>query len=321
MSILIYIEHDGDGITDLSLQCISTGKELAEKNNLKLHCALISADPQNLTADLNKYPIDEINCVTNLELSSYLPGNYASALKSIIDSVTPRLVIIPASTTGNDLAPRTAGLLKVPCVLSCQRIAFENNAPVLHRLEFDAKAIAEYKSRNGGIMLVTVTDGIADPLDQIGDGSAAINQFDWSPDPGLTRSTIVSRDVVRKTVNLKDASVIIGGGAGVGTSDNFALLEQLAEKLGGEIGATRAAVDAGWVRAERQIGQTGVNIKPDLYIACGISGAVQHLVGIREAKTIVAINTDSSAPIFKMAHYKIVGDLCSVIPKLIENLS
>jgi electron transfer flavoprotein alpha subunit len=139
--------------------------------------------------------------------------------------------------------------------------------------------------------------------------------------PEALRGAVQRREVVKKTVNLKDAKVIIGGGAGVGNRENFALLERLAEKLGGELGATRASVDAGWISAERQIGQTGVTVRPDLYIACGISGAVQHLVGIREAKTVVAINSDASAPIFRVSHYRIVGDLTVVVPKLVELLA
>jgi electron transfer flavoprotein alpha subunit len=127
--------------------------------------------------------------------------------------------------------------------------------------------------------------------------------------------------VAAKTVNLKDAKIIVGAGAGVGSKENFGKIEELAAKLGAEIGATRAVVDAGWLPADHQIGQTGATVRPDLYIACGISGAVQHWVGISEAKKIIAVNTDKAAPIMKHAHYRVVGDLNDVVPKLVKLLA
>ena len=134
------------------------------------------------------------------------------------------------------------------------------------------------------------------------------------------RARIVKRDVVKKTVNLREAKAIVVAGAGVGGKKNLALVEQLAAALGGEVGATRAAVDAGWLTAERQIGQTGVTVRPRVYVACGVSGAVQHRVGMTDSQTIVAINTDAGAPIFKFAHYRVLGDLEVVIPKLLALL-
>jgi len=192
-------------------------------------------------------------------------------------------------------------------------VALADGKPVMKRLEFDAKAFAKYVATGAGPVLVTLKDGIAEAPAK-GNATGQATALSVSVAPG--GATVERREVVRKTVNLKDAKIIIGGGAGVGNAANFKLLEQLAAKLGAEIGATRAAVDAGWCSHERQIGQTGVTVRPELYIAAGISGAVQHIVGIRDAKKIVAINTDPSAPIFKLAHYKIVGDLNQVVPKL-----
>lgn len=129
---------------------------------------------------------------------------------------------------------------------------------------------------------------------------------------------VLKRDVAKKTVNLRDAKVIVAAGAGVGSTEGLDLVRQLADALGAEIGATRAVVDAGWLPADHQIGQTGATVRPDLYIGCGISGAVQHQVGMLDARKIIAINTDANAPIFKIAHYKVVGDLKAVVPKLLK---
>jgi electron transfer flavoprotein alpha subunit len=134
------------------------------------------------------------------------------------------------------------------------------------------------------------------------------------------KASVVKRDVARKSVNLKEARVIVAAGAGVGTKDNFTKIQDLAAALGAQIGATRAVVDAGWLPADHQIGQTGATVRPDLYIGCGVSGAVQHWVGMMDARTIIAINSDKNAPLMKRAHYRVAGDLNVVIPKLIKLL-
>jgi electron transfer flavoprotein alpha subunit len=317
--ILVYIEHTADGITDLSLQTMAFAKQLAAGQNLSVEAMIAGKALGDRPAEVLSHGADEVFALEHDAFEHYLSAPTAEALCTLVQEKKPLLVLLPASTVGNDLAPITAGKLDAACVVDCDGVEFENGEPRFLRTEFDARARMSYAPTGTGSSFVTLKDGIADAQ---GPAEVTGKQTPRSVDlpDACLKSKIEKREVVQKTVNLKDASVIIGGGAGVGTADNFHLLETLAQKLNGEIGATRASVDAGWVSAERQIGQTGVTVRPDLYIACGISGAVQHSVGIRDAKTIVAINSDASAPIFRMAHYRLVGDLNDVVPKLVELL-
>ncbi len=316
--ILVYIEHDDDGVTDLSFQCLAKGRALAEEKGWKLGCVAAGAEATAFAAELLARGASAVYAASDAKLRHYLPTPYSKVVGSVLEDQSSQLCLFPASTVGNDLAPLIAGKLGLPAVLDCQDIAFVGAELRLTRLEFDAKALTAYAPAGPGPVLATCKDGIAEAAPPGAGGQGETVAVDVTLEESDLKSIIDRREVVRKTVNLKDAKVIVGGGAGVGTAANFQLLEQLAEALGGEVGATRATVDAGWASAERQIGQTGVTVRPDLYIACGISGAVQHCVGIRDAKTIVAINTDPSAPIFRMAHYRIVGDLVEVVPKLIK---
>lgn len=316
--ILVYIEHDQDGITELSLQCLTKGRQLANAQSRSLGAVALGAEPAGLVDQLRSGGADIVYTGAADELEPYLPGPHASVLAAAVADKAPKLCLLPASTVGNDLAPRLAGKLDAPAILDCLDIALDGDKPVAKRLEFDAKAYSSYAPAAGGALVATCKDGIAEPAEAPGAGE--VDTLAVALEDGDLKSQVERREVAHKTVNLKDAKIIIGGGAGVGSADNFKILEDLAQRLGGEIGATRAAVDAGWVSAERQIGQTGVTVRPDVYIACGISGAVQHCVGMRDAKTIVAINLDGSAPIFKLAHYRIVGDLVDVVPKLVTLL-
>ncbi len=314
--ILVYIEHDDDGITDISLQCISKGRRLADAAALKLGAVVLGADVAATAADVAGRGVDVVYTVSNPALEAYLTRPAAKALAAIVADKGVKLCLLPSSTVGNDLAPYLGGLCDAGVVVDCQDVACDGDTVVGKRMEFDAKVMTSYAVN--GAAVITLADGADEPA-AAGAGNAETVAVDVALDDA-TGNVVEKREVARKTVNLKDAKVIIGGGAGVGSADNFQLLEDLAAKLNAEIGATRASVDAGWVSAERQIGQTGVKVGPELYIAVGISGAVQHLVGIRDARKIVAINTDDSAPIFKVADYKVVGDLAAVVPKMTELL-
>ncbi len=311
--ILVYIEHDESGVSDLSLQALALATRLGGGDAL-----LLGENVSALAATVLAHGAQDVLAVEHPALAGHVALPAAHALKAVVMERAPRLVLVPSSTVGNDLAPLAAGLLEAACIVDCDGVEGDEGAWRFLRTEFDARVRAVYEAVGEGPALVTVKDGIAEAAPAVG-GQVVATRVELGPE--ALRGAVQRREVVKKTVNLKDAKVIIGGGAGVGNRENFALLERLAEKLGGELGATRASVDAGWISAERQIGQTGVTVRPDLYIACGISGAVQHLVGIREAKTVVAINSDASAPIFRVSHYRIVGDLTVVVPKLVELLA
>ena len=313
--MLVFIEHDESGVTDLSLQALALARGLGGEPE----ALLMGESLGGLAAEVLGRGAASVLVLEHPALRRHLAMSASRALAEVVKEHLPDLVLLPASTVGNDLAPRAAALLDAACVVDCDGLELAGPTPRLLRTEFDARVRAAYEPTGAGPVFVTLKDGVAETLPvEAGDGKVVTQSITLADDD--LRAAVERREVARKTVNLKDARVIVGGGAGVGGQANFALLERLAARLGGEIGATRASVDAGWVSAERQIGQTGVTVRPDLYIACGISGAVQHLVGIREAKIVVAINSDASAPIFRVSHYRIVGDLTTVVPKLIELL-
>lgn len=312
--ILVYMEHEGGQASDLSLQLLALARSLGD---VELSACCAAGDAGSLVASALKHGAQSAFVAEHAAFSSYLGKPVSQALAAAVKAAAPDLVLLPASTIGNDLGPLTAATLEAPCLSDCDGLELDEGTLLALRTEFDARARVCYKAE-GGPFFITVKDGVVPAAEQPVDGETTALSIELTEEQ--LRASVSSREVADKTVNLKDAPVIIGGGAGVGTGENFALLEKLAKRVGGEIGATRASVDAGWVSAERQIGQTGVTVRPDLYIACGISGAIQHVVGIRDAKTIVAINSDASAPIFRVSHYKIVGDLNTIVPKLLEVL-
>ena len=317
--ILVIAELVDNALTDISLQCLAKARELAAGKS-KVVCAVAGAGIGNAAKQLASCGADAVYAADDTQLAHYLTTPYRKVMGDLIRQLSPSVILTPSSTQGNDLAPALAVEFNAACVLDCQLATAQGDQVVFGRPEFDRKVMTRFSSK-GTMVIATLKDGVAAPAVADSSKSAPISALAVALDASHLKSKIVKRDVAHKTVNLKDAKVIVSGGAGVGTKESFKLLEDLAAKLGGEVGATRAAVDAGWVSAERQVGQTGVTVRPDLYFACGISGAVQHRVGMMDSKKIVAINTDSGAPIFKFAHYRLTGDLKTIVPKLLKLLN
>jgi electron transfer flavoprotein alpha subunit len=316
--ILVYIELTEDGISDLSLQCLKKGKELAAQSGTKLSAAVIGTQLQETAKTAVAYGADTVYTVEDAKLKNYLPTPYKKALVNLFEKSKPLAVLLPSSPQGYDLAPLLAAKTNSACILDCQKVEAAGKSLVGKKLEFDRKVYTSYTAVPGKSTVLTLRDGIAETGNPEASRKGNVTPVSVSLSDSDFLSKILRRDVVKSTVNLKAAKIIVTAGAGVGSKENFKLVEDLARSLGGEVGATRPVVDAGWTTADRQIGQTGVTVKPDLYVACGVSGAIQHRVGMLDAKTIIAINSDSAAPIFKFAHYRLTGDLLEIIPKLIK---
>ena len=228
-----------------------------------------------------------------------------------------------ATVNGRDLGPRLAAKLKTGLTADCTELAIDEEKGLLlqTRPAFGGNLMATIVCPNHRPQMATVRPGVMKRREAEEGRTGETVKFD--PDfSDLDIKTKIKEIVkeTKKTVNLEDANVIVAGGRGLGDPEGFDLIEKLADALGGEVGSSRACVDAGWIEQPRQVGQTGKNVQPDLYIACGISGAIQHLAGMSNSKVIVAINKDANAPIFKAADYGIVGDLYDVVPQIIESL-
>lgn len=318
--ILVYVELLDGSASDGALQCLAKARQLADESGATLAAAVIGAELAAVPSTLIAQGADVVFVADDPRLRDFLGGPYRKVLADLAARRTFSAVVLPSSTQGNDLAPGLAARMDAACVLDAQLLTLHGGALQVSRPELDRKVMTTYAAVGSRPMVVTLRDGAAEASRP--DPARHGEVVKVSVELGTTadRSRIVRRDVVKKTVNLREAKAIVVAGAGVGGKKNLALIEQLAAALGGEVGATRAAVDAGWLTAERQIGQTGVTVRPRLYVACGVSGAVQHRVGMADSQTIVAINTDAAAPIFKFAHYRVLGDLEAVIPKLLALL-
>lgn len=316
--VWVYVEYDSKGLTDLTQQCLSCGRRLAHELGGRLCAVALGDDLAPVTSALAEEGINAVLQAEDDRLTPYTPSTHQRVLATALATHPPRILLLPASTQGDDLAAGLAEMAHVGCVLDCRAVDIDDEGLTGRRPEYDGKLLTAYTSA-ATTMVFTGADGVG------GDG----NPPPTATEPEVASlevvleetdlvTSVLKRDLAARTVDLKAAPVIVAAGAGVGSKENMALVEELARVLGGEVGATRAAVDAGWATLDRQIGQTGETVRPDLYVACGISGAVQHRVGMQDSRRIVAINTDPSAPIFRFSHYGVVGDVTEVIPKLIE---
>ncbi|MCX7817943.1 MAG: electron transfer flavoprotein subunit alpha/FixB family protein [Kiritimatiellae bacterium] len=322
--VLVFAEVVDGSFNEVSLQCLTAGRTLAGPDG-EVEALLIGANVGAHAGRLAAGGADRVTVVEDARLSAYTTEPWLAVACARFAAAPASAALLPASTLGNDLGPAIAAAIGAACVVDADGVALENGRPVAWRIGFDRKVRTTWAAEGARPLVATLRDGAAPPPDA-GAARAATHEK-GSLDDALAHAgakpatRVVRRDVTARTVNLRDAKVIVAAGAGVGSPEGVELVQRLAAALGGEVGATRAVVDAGWLSADRQIGQTGATVRPDLYIACGISGAIQHRVGMLDSRTVIAINTDPNAPIFRSAHYRIVGDLKVVIPKLLKLLS
>ncbi len=315
--IWVFVEQSNGNIRKVSLELLSQGRKLADEKGEELAAVIMGQNISALAGEAAKYGADKVYVADDEKLASYSTGAYTSVFAKLIRENEPNLVLLGNTAVGKDLAPRVATRVGVDAAIDCVGIeADAANYVNLTRPIYAGKALIKVVSPEARPVMATVrpnTFPVAEPVSK----EAAVVNVPVAVDPadlGAILKELISQATGRP--ELTEANIIVSGGRGMKGPEDFVILEELADCLGASVGASRAAVDAGWREHKYQVGQTGKTVSPVLYIACGISGAIQHLAGMGSSKVIVAINKDPEANIFQVADYGIVGDLFQVVPAL-----
>jgi electron transfer flavoprotein alpha subunit len=325
--VWVFIEQDEHKIQDVSLELLGKARELATELNSSVAALLLGDKVTELSKSVSTYGAEKVYIVDDAELALYRTLPYAKAASMVIQKYTPEIVLFGATHIGRDLAPRVASILKTGLTADCTDLQIgdyqyrqKTYEKILYQIRpaFGGNIIATIVTPEHRPQMATVRDGVMKMLQPQNGHLAEIVEEKINFTKADLAIEILKQEVGKKKVDLKKAQIIVAGGYGVGSLNNFKLVEDLANALGGQVAASRAAVDAGFIEKDFQVGQTGTTVRPRLYVAVGISGAVQHTAGMQESSKIIAINSDPDAPIFKIAHYGIVGDLNEIIPKMIE---
>ncbi|MBO5695740.1 MAG: electron transfer flavoprotein subunit alpha/FixB family protein [Lentisphaeria bacterium] len=328
-NVWVFIEQEGGKIADVSLELVSKGKELAERLGVKTEAVLLGNNVESCCSTLFEYGCDTVYLAEDPRLEPFTVLPFAKVIMDLIRTYNPNILLFGATMKGRELAPRVASEKLAGLTADCTDLKIEDFDDKVNGKYYTDK-LMQIRPAFGGNIIATIVNTWDDPqMVTVREGVMKMG----TPEAGRT-GEIIKVDVVltaeetvvkvierireEKSVDLKGARIIVAGGYGVGSKENFKLIHDLAKTLGGEVGASRAAVDAGWIDHDHQVGQTGVTVRPNLYIACGISGSIQHCAGMSDSKKIIAINTDPNAPIFSVAHYGIVGDLNQIIPMMIK---
>ncbi|MBS4008168.1 MAG: electron transfer flavoprotein subunit alpha [Clostridium sp.] len=317
--VWVFIEQRDGLIANVALELLSEGRKLADKLGTHLAGVLLGDGVTELSKHCFAYGADKVYLVEGAVFKYYRTDSYTEAICNLIRQYKPEILLFGATNNGRDFAARIAVRVDTGLTADCTELAIDQESKLLlqTRPAFGGNVMATILCPNRRPQMATVRPKVMKKLEPDYSRSGELIRYD-SPVREEDVSTKILEVVehATKTLNLAEAEIIVSGGRGIGAPENYYLIEELAEVLGGAAGASRAAVDAGWVPHYRQVGQTGKTVAPKLYIACGISGAIQHLAGMQTSDVIVAINKDPEAPIFKVATYGIVGDLQKVLPLL-----
>ncbi len=314
--VLVVAEVREGDLKKVTLEMIGKGAEIAQALGGAVNAVLMGSGVSPLADRVGHYGVQKVYLADDPVLENYTPEAYTKVLADLIKETDPAVVLLAASTRGKDLAPRVAARLAVGLASDCIDIEVQDRRLLMTRPIYAGKAIAKVVEETRPQM-ATVRPNIFPPPEPDTSSTAEVENI--SVDTGDIRAKVVEMlKEAGERVELTEADIVVSGGRGMKGAENFALLEELADVLGAAVGASRAAVDAGWREHSYQVGQTGKVVTPTLYIACGISGAIQHLAGMKTSKYIVAINKDPEAPIFKVADYGIVADLFKAVPVLTE---
>ena len=317
--VWVFAEQRQGTLTPVVVELLGEGRKLADKLGVKLCALLVGSNVKDLIQTLIHYGADRVYCVDNELLEKYTTDGYSKAVCIAVEKYKPEIIMMGATHIGRDLAPRIASKLNTGLTADCTGLEIDPEDGKLRqtRPAFGGNLMATIICPETRPQMCTVRPGVMDKAikDTNKTGETIEIEVDISQKDIRTKVLEIVK-IKRDMIPLTDVS----GGMGIKNAEGFKMLKELADVLGGTLGASRATVDAGWIDKSRQVGQTGTTVRPKLYIACGISGAIQHLAGMQESGMIVAINTNPNAPIFEVADYGIVGDVYEVVPQLIELL-
>ncbi len=313
--ILAVLEQREGSLKKVSFEAASTAVKLAKELNADVEAVAVGLDINNLS-EVGKYGISKVTLLKSSDLANYSSSGYSEAISNFAKEINAGYLILGNTALGNDLAPRLAVKLNSGCLVDCTHLNVEADNVIAIRPVYAGKANLTLKL-NSDVKIFTIRPNVF-KAELSGTENATITEKEIS-NPNL-KSKVVAFKKSEGKLDVAEADIIVSGGRGMKSAENFKLIESLADVLGAAVGASRAVVDAGWRPHREQVGQTGKTVSPSLYIACGISGAIQHLAGMSSSKYIVAINKDKEAPIFSVADYGIAGDVFDVLPVLIEEI-
>lgn len=330
-NVIVYCELDEGKIADVSFELLTKGRSLANQLNCKLEALLFGSNLKGFEKEIFPYGVDTIYMADDKRLTPYSTLPHTSVMVNLFKEEKPQIALMGATTIGRDLGPRVSSALKSGLTADCTELEIGDHEDkkinkvyknLLYQIRpaFGGNIIATIINPDCRPQMATVREGVMKKIIADPNYKGKVVNLDVSKyvDDTAFVVKVIERHIEKSKVDIKNSPVIVAGGFGVGSADNFKQLFNLATMLGGEVGASRAAIDAGYVEHERQIGQTGVTVRPKLYIACGISGQIQHLAGMLESSIIISINSDPNAPINKIANYVIVGKVENVIPKMMR---
>ena len=332
--VYVFAQQVDNEISSIAFELLGKAKDLAKDLNTDVTAVLLGSEVKGLADSLAEYGADKVIVVDDPELKVYRTEPYAHALAEVINKYKPEIVLVGATAIGRDLGPRVSARVATGLTADCTVLEIgdfplqaipgqeqKHNQLLMTRPAFGGNTIATIACPDNRPQMATVRAGVMQKIQPIKGAKAVVEEFN----PGFTPDNkyVEILDVVKAvtdTVDIMDAKILVSGGRGVVSPENFKILEDLADVLGGTVSCSRAVVDAGWKPKDLQVGQTGKTVRPNVYFAIGISGAIQHVAGMEESDIIIAINKDEEAPIFDVADYGIVGDLNKIVPKLTESL-
>jgi electron transfer flavoprotein alpha subunit len=320
MNILIVIEDNNGAIHKMSLEAIVAAQEISSKLNAKTTALVMGRNAEALALEASKYELNDILKINSSSLNSYSSDGYAIAIEQIILENNFRYVFFGHTYQVRDYVPKISAKLMRPFLADNIKMSISNGSIEFTKQTFNAKLLADIQTSDSGLYLVSFQSA-SFSSDNLKPGYSKIKKIDITIDETQIKNTYDEPfQESAGGVDLTSADIIVSVGRGIGEADNISIAKDLALALGGQLSSSRPVVDAGWLSPDHQVGSSGQSVSPKLYLALGISGAIQHVVGMKGSKNIVAINKDPEAPIFEIANYGIVGDIFEIVPKLIESL-